>query len=480
MKDSTLWQCFLTFCRALGLLLLILISLTGVLMQYAQLQQGKTALSLTRSDSFVLTKVHLLTMQNEHIVQDQTLIVRNGRIVALQPASLPYPDDLPVINGDGRYVMPGLIDLHVHILDRSYAKSALAAGVTTVRNMGGFNYQLKWRDELNAEKWYGAKLVLASPVFNSMAEGDPLSHFRVDEPHKARQAVKDYIEDGYDFIKVYEGLNADVYSVILDEAISLGVAVAGHPSYDLMAKNPRAHSALRSFEHSEEVFDGFLNQTFDEEEVLKAAEFLRDYDITLVPTLAVNRELTRLSVEKQSYMDSIDADAINPFVRTVYQQTSFKRWLEASEVQGEYNQQVDKFLGTITLEMFKNGVTIGLGSDAGALTGLPGPASIDEVLLLVESGMPVYEVLRTATVNAAKVVGKASDIGQIAEGYIADLVVLNENPMEEIHTLTSPEMVIQDGKVFTHAELRQLRKESHLHMGWLLSLLRHLYHLLFG
>lgn len=460
----------------LGLLFLVVFAIWC----YQAFERSTTTVAHKNESGFVLTNVNVLTMADDTVLEAKTVVVRNGIISDILNSNDTIPTDLPIIQGHGRYIMPGLIDLHVHVLDRSYAKSALAAGVTTVRNMGGFPYHLKWRDELENAYWYGANIVTSSPIMNSVEQGDPLSHFRVDDPLLAREAVRDFIDQGYDFIKVYEGLNAQTYAAILDEASKLNVAVAGHPSYDLMASAPEKHGALRTFEHIEEVYDGFLNREQNNELATAAAQFLSKQGVVLVPTLAVNRELTRLSSEKQAYFSQLDLDAINPFVRAIYEETSFSRWLNASPELAAYNVSTDTYFHELTRLMDNHNVKMGMGSDAGALVGLPGPASIDEMLLMAEAGVAPYTILKSATTHAADVLFKSDTLGQLAPGFTADMVVLNDNPITALNTLREPAMVIQNGRVFNQNDLRVLKQEAHEHANWLLSVSRHLNYLIFG
>ena len=468
--------------KAIGLSILficsiLLLSVTALAV-YIHYEHGSTALNLFRPQSHILTNVNVLTLEEEPVLSEQTVIIRDGVIETVQSAALPLPEDLPVVNGNGRFVMAGLIDLHVHVLDRSYAKMALATGVTTLRNMGGYRYHLKWRDELEQGNWFGSQLVLSSPIFNSVEQGDPLSHFTVNSPQTARHAVRNYINQGYDFIKVYEGLHAEVYEAVLDEAMQLGVSVAGHPSYDLMQQNLAAHASLASFEHVEEVFDGFLNQQRNPQGVKLAADFLREHQVPLIPTLAVNQELTLLSTQKQAYLAQQDINAINPFARMVYEQTSFQRWLGSSAELGEYNREVDDYLNELTFSLYEQGVTLALGSDAGALVDVPGPATIREALLMIAAGIPVKEVLRSATINAAEVLNRSNELGRVARGYRADLVVYNQDPLSTPDTLQQPQLVFQNGRLFTRAELMTLQNEGRQHSSLLVSVSRHLIHLL--
>ena len=200
MKTSKLKNFPRSCLRGTAILLLTLFILATLLWLYQGLESGETELKLDRPQSFVLTNVNILTMDGQQVLPDYAIEVLDGVITELSPMTQVIDSELTVIDGKQAYVMPGLIDAHVHVLDRSYAKSALAAGVTTVRNMGGFPYHLKWRKELESGEWFGSRMVVSSPIFNSVEQGDPLAHFRVNDPERARQAVRDYIAEGYDFI----------------------------------------------------------------------------------------------------------------------------------------------------------------------------------------------------------------------------------------------------------------------------------------
>ena len=245
-----------------------------------------------------------------------------------------------------------------------------------------------------------------------------------------------------------------------------------------MQQNLAAHASLASFEHVEEVFDGFLQQQRNPQKVMLAADFLRENQVPLIPTLAVNQELTLLSIQKQAYLAQQDINAINPFARLVYEQTSFQRWLGSSAELGEYNREVDDYLNELTFSLYEQGVTLALGSDAGALVDVPGPATIREALLMIEAGIPVKEVLRSATINAAEVLNRSNELGRVARGYRADLVVYNEDPLSTPDTLQQPQLVFQNGRLFTRTELMTLQNEGRQHSSLLVSVSRHLIHLL--
>ena len=162
---------------------------------------------------------------------DQTVLIDGDRIVAIGPRdAVPVPEDVMLIDGTDKYLMPGLADMHVHLEyfdEPTVLDLFLANGVTTVRNMDGRDYLLEWRDQVSAGELVGPTIVTAGPLL----DGDPplrADNTVVTTADDARAAVTEQAQLGYDFVKVYTNLSADAYAAILDAADEHGLPVVGH------------------------------------------------------------------------------------------------------------------------------------------------------------------------------------------------------------------------------------------------------------
>ncbi len=418
---------------------------------------------ITETKPLLLNNVHLLSKDGRQWQMNQQLVIRNGRIEHIGVADVVRPSGYQVVDAKGAYVIPGLFDMHVHALDPQYLALSLSYGVTSVRNMGGYPVHLRWKKQLQEGQWLGSNLFVSSPILNGDVYFDPFTQQRVTDPDHARELVARYQAQGWDLIKVYEGLGADVYAAIVDEALARGMLIAGHVPYDAIKQNYEAAAALTSIEHVEELFDGPLNDRFDYQKLTSIAQQLKIMGVAVTPTLTVFDHLTQLSTHKQSFKRDIPFEYMNPFHRWVMDQFDGNRWMVASQKQAQYNQKVNRFQRDIVAELSRHDVELLVGTDWGAIYTIPGLATHQELMLLSESGLSSDMILRAATMNAARALNVDADYGSIEVGKIADLVVVMEDPLKDLSRLRAPQAVIKMGQYLDREDLLVIREQAKNH-----------------
>ncbi len=418
---------------------------------------------ITDTQPLVLNNVHLLSKDGRQWQKHQQLVIRNGRIEHIGVTDVVSPSGYQVVDAQGAYVIPGLFDMHVHALDPQYLALSLSYGVTSVRNMGGYPAHLRWKNQLQEGQWLGSNLFVSSPILNGDVYFDSFTQQRVTDPDHARELVARYQAEGWDLIKVYEGLRADVYAAIVDEALARGMLIAGHVPYDAIKHNYEAAAALTSIEHVEELFDGPLNGEFDYQKLTSISQQLKIMGVVVTPTLTVFDHLTQLSTHKESFKRDIPFDYMNPFHRWVMDQFDGNRWMTASQEHAQYNQKVNRFQRDIVAELARHEVDLLVGTDWGAIYTIPGLATHQELTLLSEAGLSSRMILRAATVNAARALNVEADYGTVEVGKIADLVLVRADPLRDISRLKNPQAVIKMGQYLDQEYLLDLREQAKNH-----------------
>jgi imidazolonepropionase-like amidohydrolase len=352
-----------------------------------------------------LVGVHVLTMEGERILADQTLVVRGGRIESLGPRlGVDVPWNAIRVNGAGRFVLPGLVDMHAHVSAGRTLRAALAHGVTTLRNMRGDARHLAWRRELERGERLGARLVTAGPQLSGQGKAAP-DVVVVDDAGEARRAVRAQARAGFDFVKVYEGLTAAEHQAVLEEAARLGLPVAGHVSsavgiYDTLA------SGQASVEHAEELTQGAAGNHAATLEALVARA--RGSATWICPTLMLHR-------------------------------------LFSPREDHAYRQR-------LVAALHRAGVGVLAGSDA-APTGLA-----RELAELVEAGLTPYQALLAATAEAARFLEREHDFGTVSVGLAADLLLVERNPLDDLGALDAPAGVVVRGRWLEARRLARLAR----------------------
>lgn len=431
----------------------------------------------------VFLDVRVVPMDRARVLEHQTVLVRNGLITELGPSgTIEVPPEARLIDGRGRYLLPGLTDFHVHLRSTDELRSYLTYGVTTVVHMSGAMPGapdlLRYREELARGERLGPTLFTTGPILDGDPPIFPGVSVVVTTPRAARQAVAEQKRAGYDFIKVYNNLTPEVLAAVAEAAEAQGMAVVGH----VPRKAGRARALQQALgagqdliAHGEEYFftyfyrdvDRLLDQGRvpypDETRIPEAVRLTREAGAAVTPNLAFVA-MTR----KQ--LDSLEAVLADPETRYLHPEV-LEMWRAQNPTRRADLERFDRreqakyaFLKRLTKALHEAGVPLLVGTDASAAGVFPGRSAHLELQELVAAGLTPYEALAAATRNPGTFVDEhvpsAEPFGTIAPGQQANLVLVQENPLEDIHQTRSIHGVMILGRWLTRAELEQLREET--------------------
>jgi imidazolonepropionase-like amidohydrolase len=426
--------------------------------------------------------------------RDVTVVVRGGRIVAVGPASqVRLPPGVTPIDMNGKYVIPGLCDTHVHSedMEQIYPPLYLANGVTTVREMSGYPYLQAWRERVETGDLFGPRFVVGSAIIDghpSLWAGVPLPHFEVKDADEARQAVRQVHRDGADFVKVYTRLTRETFQAAADEARRLGIPLVGHCP-DLVPVTEASDAGLGSVEH---VFNSWYATSSREDEIRRVIAGMvpdgyndwfhkslpldwmaaHSYDpakaarvfarlarngCRQVPTLTMHRVL--------GIPDSVDFS--DPRLAYLPQATlEYWKWVldemyvgvrtpQESEQHGELVAHRGRYVD----RMRRAGVPVMAGTETGTPFCYPGFAMHDEMAELVAAGFTPMQALRAATLEPARFLGFERWLGTVEPGKVADLVVLDANPVHDIRNTQKIHAVLVRGELISAERRRRMLSE---------------------
>lgn len=378
---------------------------------------------------FLFENVNLVDVHAGVVLPGQYVVVRDGNIHSITAALPDVTENTVRIDGAGKYLSPGLADMHVHLIpDPDLINNLflfLANGVTTVRVMWGFRSIVDLRDSINTNLALGPRMYVASAGFNGRSDAWG-SAVITQTPEEVREYVRAYKDANFDFIKVYSGLPRDQYNALMDEASLQGIPAIGHlPS--ITGVDHASISGQRSVEH----LDGLGNPGTSSFEA--ATRAMMDHQVSSCPTLTV---INRIIPEITTYRSHPAFQKLSPV---------FKNWYDDNLAQPVSND-LSQFLAdrmVLVRGVQQAGVNIIAGTDTGIRYIYPGYGLHEELQHYRNAGMSNTEVLKTATINAGLHLEDGS--GVIRGGRRADLILLNANPMDAIENLKEIEGVMAGG-----------------------------------
>lgn len=424
----------------------------------------------------VFENVTLVPMDTERHVKGQTVVVENGRITAIGPfGEVQAPAGATRVDGSGKYLMPGLTETHGHLpsgnappetVDR-VLQLYLLKGVTTVRGMLGHPAQLEWRQQAANWQRLSPRLVLAGPSINGNSASTPDSAVKMVEEQKAA---------GYDLLKIHPGVSLATFNAMAAAADRLEIPFAGHVPLDVGVQRAIA-AGYASIDH----LDGYMEALIADDAPVTSAETgffglgLVDFiDRDKLPALVeATREAGVYVNATETLMQTMagvgqPAQMLADASMAWWPEEDVERWAEAvRNLQGnpEYTAELGASYRDLRFwlirSLYEGGVSLLLGSDAPQIGNVPGFSTLRELELMTAAGLPNFEALATGTRNVGQYLGEA-DVGTIAVGHRADLLLLDADPLEDVSNVRRQSGVMAYGRWLPQEEIERRLAELKL------------------
>ncbi|QLC22406.1 amidohydrolase family protein [Parasphingopyxis sp. CP4] len=444
----------------------------------------------------VIANVNIVDVEEGRIIEGQDVFVRDGTIAQIAPAGTVEASGYTAINGRGRYLMPGLWDMHSHSIQLSpqfHHPLFIANGVTSVRDMSGCmgepdsfwactQDRLRWNDRLVNGTGISPRYPLQSSY--QMDGGDEVpsgfpDFFRANDVAGITEIVAYYRSDGADFLKTYSDLSVDAYQQLSRAADANGLYIAGHRPIRV-SLDQAIDAGQRSIEHPRlflfecfrgaadfralpdplAVYDPDLKRRLIDEHDPAACDALMnrmaESEVYWTPTMQV------LSVPARAGDGSLEDDERLRYIPYVLEAGMWQGDVSRALRDGEASDRltVDQELHALAQEnlvaAYEAGVNLLIGTDSGDSYIYPGFAVHDELAAFVEAGIPAEAALRMATIEAARFADANLVNGSIDVGKAADLILLNANPYADIENSRSIEAVVLDGRYLDRDALDEL------------------------
>ncbi|HYM01196.1 MAG TPA: amidohydrolase family protein [Blastocatellia bacterium] len=436
--------------------------------------------------AIAIAHVTVIDMTGAPPKADMTAVLVGDQISELGPAvKVKVPSGAGEIDGHGKFLIPGLWDMHVHTIGPYYLGLYVANGVVGVRDMGNYAAQIKPLRQATAEgKMLGPEIVCAGPIVDGPKPIWPFS-IPVANAEQGRQAVKTIKDQGLDFVKVYSLLPRDGYFAIADEAKKEGIPFAGHTPM-LVSAAEVSNAGQKSIEHLTGVLVACSS---------KEAEFRKRFvDAGENGAMSPSELSRRVTVEALDSYDSKKADALFKLFarnhtwqcptltvlrsfayldqpefrddsRVKYMPAFFKQFWDPKYAPSLKNMTREDFNNQrlvyakqlqIVGAMHRDGVKIIAGTDTTNSFVFPGFSLHDELALLVKAGLTPMEALQSATRDAAEYLDRLDQEGTVEKGKKANLLLLDANPLDDINNTKTIDAVILRGHLHPKVELDEI------------------------
>lgn len=428
-------------------------------------------------DITAFVHVNVLPMDREQILEDQTVVVRRDRIHQIGPSgSVGVPTGATVIDGAGKFLMPGLSDMHAHFGHEGDLLLFVANGVTTVRNLHGNPIHRVWREQVRRGERLGPTIYTSGPILDGDPPNDP-SFWSVASPEVARKLVNMQIAAGYDCIKVLNLIRRDVYDAIMDEARRHGIHVVGHVPTDVGLRH-----VLESGQSSIEHFDGYgmasakngarlegLNDRYrgyfegwdnvDETKFDELITLTLQAGTWICPTLTAFRRTLMLQEDPRHPLRAPEERFLSPSLVE-----KWKEWKPSSALV-EVARRVEPIRERALKRLYDAGVPLLLGTDCSMPYLVMGFSVIQELQYLVEMGLTPYQAIATGTSAAASFLGEAGEFGTVTVGRRADLLLVEADPLGDVGNVSKRAGVMVRGQWYPAEDLRgKIETLAHLYI----------------
>jgi imidazolonepropionase-like amidohydrolase len=451
---------------------------------------------------FTQSNKYTLVITNANVVDVAAGKIIPHQLLAISGETVKAVDDTKAIakykaekyyDAAGKYVMPGLWDMHIHLrggdttieANKALLPLFLAYGVTTVRECGGdiTPSVLEWRKQTASGELAGPRIFTAGPKLdgpNAVWAGS----IPVTNPAQVTNALDSLQKLHVDFVKIYDSkISGDAYLEIVRQAKQRGMKVTGHMPFTVelkeaaslgmdgsehlyyifkacSSKEDSITQVIREREHSDRPIGLFgalpaLYNSFDSAKAAQLFKFLAAKHFNITPTLYISKTLASIKTTDHT-RDSL-AKYIDPTIIATYQ-GRIRSARRQSDEGTRFTEKYEALVMSLVPKMYAAGVNIVAGSDCGAFNSYvyPGESIHGEIKLMVTAGLTPAQALKTSVINGSKFFGVESQFGSLKPGKCSDLIVLDQNPLENIAAIDNLNAVLSHGKLYSRADLDAL------------------------
>lgn len=453
---------------------------------------------ITQQRPLVFRNVTVIDIAGNQPQPNMTVVISGNRIIKIGK-TVKIPKNAEVIEADGKFLIPGLWDMHVHIFNQIsrrppntwYFPLFIANGVTGVREMWtkpeDMSQIRRWREGVSEDSLIAPRVVAVGTLVDGKAgslQTDPSAALpgptagTVEKSDEAAVFVRKLKTAGVDFVKTYSNLSRESYFAIAHEARKQNFPFAGHVPFTVGA-DEASEAGQKTMEHLNQILETcstkqkelfqtpaaewssrhnkLMLDTFDEEKCRRLFKILAKNKTFQIPTLTRER-MHHFTGDLSFFTNDERLKFVPP--DTLRSWKSFdKGYARVSGAEKEIRNLHWKTIKRTIKEMNDAGVPFAAGTDVGNEYVYPGSSLHDELSLLVEAGLSRLEALRAATINPAKILGKQNLFGTIEAGKIADLVLLDANPLEDISNTKKINLVVLNGRLFDRKALDKMLAE---------------------
>jgi imidazolonepropionase-like amidohydrolase len=413
--------------------------------------QGSVFPKVEQETVVAFVDVNVIPMSRDGVLDHQTVIVREGRIAEVGPASrIKAPSGATTIDGRGKFLMPGMAEMHGHLpnpnagpeLTENVLFLYVANGVTTVRGMQGTLPHLELKGRVARGEVLGPRLWVPGP---------PLTGNGAPTPEAGRRLVEEQHAAGFDHLKIHEGLSRETYDTIAATAKRLGMRFAGHVP-DPVGVPHALEAGQASIDHLDNYVDAVGGpDSANDQRIAQIVSATCSAKVWNVPTLAL----------WETFMGTEDLESLAAREELRYVPQAWRaNWAQQLTQMRNNPQPVDRRLATLQLRrrilkaLQAAGCPIALGTDSPQLYSVPGFSILREMRSMAAAGLTPAQILNEATRQPARYFSAEQEFGSVAVGQRADLILLEANPLADLGNVAKRAGVMVNGKWLPEADIQ--------------------------